>query len=129
MPTYKTPLFSAVALLAALLACGGSKTRCIAAIDVGGDRSYSIGTGSSRAEAEASAKRGACMAHCKFGSNRELETAYQAWRASAPGQAQGAPRDKGVAIESVPALKQIHKACIPRCNALVTAANTRVQCN
>lgn len=130
--TVKRPpaLVSAALLLGALLACGGGSskgTRCLAAADLGGQRSFSIARTGARAESEAAAKRSVCVAHCRYASS-ELETAYQAWRASPEGQAQGAPRDKGVAVDFVPSLKQLYQACLPRCAALVSAANTRVQC-
>lgn len=113
----------------ALLGCGfggGSKHKCMAALERGGVRHASMGTGSSEQDAKSSAQIGSCMAYCEYG-DATVETLYKSWRASPDGQRSSAPADKGIAIGAIPQLKQASEKCEADCAAAVKAGQSPVR--
>jgi len=116
-------------LLAVLLGCGlsgGSKNKCYAAVSLNGVRHSSVGTGSSREAARASATTGTCIAYCEHG-DATVDALYQKWRSSPAGQEPGAARDKGVALGFVPDLEKAVDRCEADCAAAIQTGKAQVK--
>jgi hypothetical protein len=116
-------------LLALLLGCGlsgGSKGKCYAAVELNGVRHSSVGTGSSREAALASATTGTCIAYCEHG-DATVDALYQKWRSSPAGQEPGAARDKGVALGFVPELEKAVDRCRADCALAIQSGKAPVK--
>jgi hypothetical protein len=116
-------------IVALLLGCGfsgGSKGKCYAAVELNGVRHSSVGTGSTREAARASATTGTCISYCEHG-DTTVDALYQKWRSSPAGQEPGAARDKGVALGFVPELEKAVDRCEADCAALIKTGKAQVK--
>lgn len=110
-------------LLGLLLACrSSSQERCVAAIQYNEVRYSSLGTAKTKAEAEQSARSGACMAYCDWG-DPSLDAAHKAWKATPAGARSTTERSFEIFVH----LKAEKAACMSHCNAAVRSGTAQVK--
>ncbi|MGE0321046.1 MAG: hypothetical protein AB7K71_16580 [Polyangiaceae bacterium] len=121
----RNTLLGGALMLIALLACQANKKQCVAAVQVGSHRYSSLGTGTSLAEAEKSARSGSCLAYCDFG-DPTLDAAWKRYKETPKGKAAKTTKSFDIFLN----LKAEKAACVSRCNADMAsgAAPSKVEC-